>query len=59
MLEGAVEYAVDYGKGEVEKFDKEHMIKVLKEVTKDDDLIVNELEGNTNFLMFVASSEIF
>ncbi len=59
MLEGAVEYAVDYGKGEVEKFDKDHMIKVLKEVTKDDDLIVNELEGNPNFLMFVASSEIF
>ncbi len=59
MLEGAVEYAVDYGKGKTEKFDKDHMIKVLKEVTKDDDLIVNELEGNPNFLMFVASSEIF
>ncbi len=59
MIEAAVEYAVGYGKGEVEKFDKDHMVKILKEVAKDDDLIVNELEGNPNFLMFIVSSEIF
>lgn len=59
MVEASVEYAVDYGNGEVEKFDKEHMTEILKEVTKDDSVLVNELEGNPNFLMFVAGSQIF
>ena len=59
MLEAAVEYAIDYCNGEVEKFDKDHMIAVLKEVTGDNDRAVSSLEGNENFLLFVASSEIF
>lgn len=59
MIDAAVQYAIDYGNGEVEKFDKGHMINILKEVTGDDNIIVNELEGNPNFLMFVATSEIF
>ncbi|MBZ2174857.1 DUF3798 domain-containing protein [Schnuerera sp. xch1] len=59
MVEASVEYAVDYGNGEVKKFDKEHMTEILKEVTKDDSVLVNELEGNPNFLMFVAGSQIF
>jgi hypothetical protein len=59
MVEAAVEYAVDYGNGEVGKFDKDHMINVLKQVTGDDNVIVNEYEGCPNFLMFVTESEIF
>lgn len=59
MLEAAVEYAVDYGKGEVEKFNKDHFVGILKEVTGDDALEVSELEGHPNFLLFVVSSEIF
>ena len=59
MIDAAVQYAIDYGNGQVDKFDKDHMIKRLKEVTGDDELIVNELETNPNFLMFVATSEIF
>lgn len=59
MLETAVEYAIDYGKGEVEKFDKDHFVNLLKEVTGDDNIAVSELEDHPNFLLFVASSEIF
>lgn len=59
MIDAAVQYAIDYGNGEVGKFDKDHMIKMLKEVTGDDNIIVNELEENPNFLMFVATSELF
>lgn len=59
MVEAAVEYAVDYGNGEVDKFDEAHMIEIFKEVTGDDSVMVNPLEGNENFLMFVAGSEIF
>ncbi|CCQ94620.1 Lipoprotein [[Clostridium] ultunense Esp] len=59
MVEAAVEYAISYGKGEVEKFDKDKMVDILKAVTKDDNVPVSELEGAPNFLMFVAGSEIF
>jgi len=59
MIEAAVQYAVDYGNGQVDKFDKDHFVKILKEVTGDDNLSVNELEGYPNFLLFVVSSEIF
>jgi hypothetical protein len=59
MVEAAVEYAVSYGKGEIEKFDKNKMVDILKVVTKDDNVPVSELDGTPNFLMFVAGSEIF
>ncbi|MCF6465246.1 DUF3798 domain-containing protein [Clostridium sp. Cult2] len=59
MVDAAVEYAIAYGKGEVEKFDKDKMVEILKAVTKDDNVPVSELEGSPNFLMFVAGSEIF
>ena len=59
MLETAVEYAIDNGNCEVEKFDKDHFVNLLKEVTGDDNIAVSELEDHPNFLLFVASSEIF
>lgn len=59
MVDAAVEYAVAYGKGEVEKFDKDKIIEILKTVTNDPNISVNELEGAPNFLMFVTESQIF
>jgi len=57
-VKAAVEYAIAYGKGEVGKFDKDRMIKALKNAAGND-VQVSELEGNPNFLMFVAGSKIF
>jgi hypothetical protein len=59
MIEAAFQYAMDYAEGEVEKFDKDHFVKLLKEATGDDNLSVSEYEGHPNFLLFVVSSEIF
>lgn len=59
MIEAAFQYAMDYAEGEVEKFDKDHFVKLLKEATGDDNLSVSEYEGRPNFLLFVVSSEIF
>lgn len=59
MVEAAVEYSIAYGKGEVEKFDKDKMIDILKIAAKDDNVQVNELEEAPNFLMFVTGSQIF
>ncbi len=59
MVDAAVEYAVAYGKGEVEKFNKDKVIEILKVVCKDDNVPVSELEDAPNFLMFVTGSKIF
>lgn len=58
MVNAAVEYAIAYGKGEVGKFDKEKMTEFLRNAAKGD-VLVSELEGIPNFLMFVAESQIF
>lgn len=58
MVKAGVEYGMAYGKGEVGKFDKDKMAKILSEVTGGD-VQVNSLDGLPNFLMFVAELEIF
>lgn len=72
MIEAGVEYAIAFGKGEVEKFDKDTMINFMKQVTDDKDneveFSVLEILGengkkdenyNENFLLFVLGSQIF
>lgn len=59
IIDAAIQYAIDYGNGKVDKFDKDHMVKIFKEITGDDEIIINQLEENPNFLLFVAGSEIF
>lgn len=59
MVDAAIEYAVAYGKGDVEKFNKDKMVEILKTVTDDPNISVNELEDAPNFLMFVTESQIF
>lgn len=58
MVNAAVEYAIAYGKGEVGKFDKDKMVKMLETAAKGK-VQVSELEGTPNFLMFVTESQIF
>ncbi len=58
MVNAAVEYAIEYGKGNVGKFNKDKMVKLLEKAAKGK-VQVSELEGNPNFLMFVTESQIF
>lgn len=57
-VNAAVEYAIDYGKGKVEKFDKDRIVKALQN-NAGKNVQVSELEGNPNFIMFVGESIIF
>lgn len=62
MIEAGVEYSIAFSKGEVEKFDKDAIIKYMKEVTGDtnNEVEFSVLEGdNENFLLFVLGSQIF
>lgn len=58
MVNAAVEYALEYGKGKVEKFNKNKMVKMLEKAANGK-VQVSELEGNPNFLMFVTESQVF
>lgn len=62
MIEAGVEYSIAFSKGEVEKFDKDSIIKYMKDVTSDtnNEVEFSVLEGeNENFLLFVLGSQIF
>ena len=58
MVRAGVEYGIAYAKGEIEKFDKAAITKYLSQETGGD-VVVTELDGLSNFLMFVAELEIF
>ena len=62
IIEAGVEYAKAYAEGKIEKFDKDAMIKYMKEATKDtnNEVMVTELNEKTpNFLLFVLGSQTF
>ncbi|WP_353092981.1 DUF3798 domain-containing protein [Tissierella praeacuta] len=62
IIEAGVEYAKAYCEGTIEKFDKESIIKYMKEVTEDtaDEVKFSELNEDTpNFLLFVLGSQVF
>jgi len=59
MIETAVDYAVAFGKGEVERFDKEKFQDMMRKVIEDDSIELEELEGLPNYLLFISSSKIF
>ncbi|QUH26869.1 DUF3798 domain-containing protein [Serpentinicella alkaliphila] len=58
MVRAGVEYGIAYAKGEIEKFDKAAITKYLSQETGGD-VVVTELDGLSNFLMFVAELEVF
>lgn len=58
MVNAAVEYAIEYGKGNVEKFNKDKMVELLEKAAKGK-VQVSELDGHPNFLMFVTESQVF
>ncbi len=61
IIEAGVEYAKAYCEGKIEKFDKDSIVKYMKEVTGDenDEVKFSELEDTPNFLLFVLGSQIF
>lgn len=62
IIEAGVEYAKAYAEGKIEKFDKDAMIKYMKEATNDEKGEVKFTEYNEdtpNFLLFVLGSQTF
>ncbi len=62
MIEAGVKYGIDYAEGKVGKFDKDAIVKYMKEVTEDVNNDVNFVEygpDTPNFLLFVLGSKIF
>ncbi len=62
IIEAGVEYAKAYCEGKIQKFDKDAMIKYMKQVTgdKNNEVKFSELgEDTPNFLLFVLGSEVF
>lgn len=58
MVNAAVEYAIEYGKGNVGKFNRDKMVELLEKAAKGK-VQVSELDGHPNFLMFVTESQVF
>lgn len=62
IIEAGVEYAIAFAKGEIQRFDKDAMVKYMKQVTNDKkgEVQFTELnDENPNFLLFVLGSQIF
>lgn len=62
MIEAGVEYARAFLEGKIDRFDKDAMLKFMKEVTndKDNEVQLTEISDDMpNFLLFVLGSEIF
>ncbi len=62
MVEAGVKYAQAYIEGEIDKLDKDAMLKFMQEVTEDTSGDVQFVEYDpamNNFLLFVLGSEIF
>lgn len=59
IIEASVDYAVAFGKGEVDRFEKAQLEAMLKTASKDDDLQIQNLDGLPNYLLIVASSKVF
>ncbi len=60
MIEAGVKYSIEYLDGEIERLDKDAMTRLMREITEDNELVLEPLdEDNPNFLLFVIQSQIF
>lgn len=60
MIEAGVRYAIEYLDGEIERLDQDAMLRLMREITKEDELTLKPLsEDSPNFLLFVISSQVF
>ncbi|HEY8363140.1 MAG TPA: DUF3798 domain-containing protein [Tissierellaceae bacterium] len=62
MIEAGVQYAIEYLEGKIDRFDKDAMERIMKEVTNDtkNEVVMKSYSEDTpNFLVFVLGSEIF
>lgn len=59
MIEAAVDYGVAFGKGEVNGFEKDKFQDIMRGIIGDDSIVLEELDGFSNYLLFVSSSKIF
>ena len=61
IIEAGVAYAVEYGKGNLDKNDYDAMIDIFQKMAKENDTEAHfsTLEGHDNFLLFYIDSQIF
>ncbi|HSH36986.1 DUF3798 domain-containing protein [Schnuerera sp.] len=58
-IEAGVEYAIRYGKGEIEKFDKDAMLSALQNIAGDTVEMEAIDKDKENFFMIIMDSQIF
>mgnify|MGYP003766089125 CR=1 FL=1 len=59
MIEAAVDYGVLFAEGKVDRFDKNEFQNIMRRIVNDDSIVLEELEGLPNYLLFTSSSIIF
>lgn len=59
MIEAGTKYAIQYAKGEIEKFDEDAMLSALKSIVGDDVEVRPIDDDKENFLLFIMESQIF
>lgn len=60
MIEAGVRYAIEYLDGQIERLDQDAMLRLMREITEEDELTLKPLnEDSPNFLLFVISSQVF
>ncbi len=59
MIEAGTKYAVSYAKDEVEKFDEDAMLSILKDIVGDNVEIRPIDDDKENFLLLIMDSQIF